>query len=249
MPVPELGIIGGTGLESLDDMQVLARKTLQTPFGEPSSDFVCGKLFGRDIIFLARHGSQHQIPPHRVNYRANVWGFRELGIRQLLAFGAVGGITAEMSAAHLVIPDQIIDYTYDRRQTFFEDNLSAVTHIDFSQPYCSRLRQQLIHAASDAGIVCSGRGVYGATQGPRLETAAEINRMERDGCDIVGMTGMPEAALARELELCYATLAVVSNPAAGRGSETLEMEEMVRQLEVGMKSAALVLKQLLQRLA
>ena len=229
-----LAIIGGTGLRSLNGLEILRREVKQTPYGEPSSPLVHGLLCGKEIVFMMRHGVSHAIPPHRVNYRANLWALKDIGIEKLISIAAVGGITSELTPSRIAFPDQIIDYTWSRANTFFEDGIDHVTHIDFTQPYCEKLRQALIRAAGEAGIEALASGTYGATQGPRLETAAEIDRIERDGCDMVGMTGMPEAALARELELCYATCAVVANRAAGRGREPLSMKVIEANLKVGI---------------
>lgn len=243
----KLGIIGGTGLTRLKGLEIVRREVVHTPHGEPSGAFTTGRLFGCEVVFLARHGYSHQIPPHKVNYRANIWAFKHLGIKKLIAFAAVGGITEEMRPERLVVPDQIIDYTYSRPHTFFEQDLSSVTHIDFSQPYCPELREIILKAVVEAKVDAVTMGVYGATQGPRLETAAEINRLERDGCDIVGMTGMPEAVLARELELCYASIAVVANRAAGRSLSEITMKDIQQTLQKGMQQGVRVLESLLSQ--
>jgi len=240
----KLGIVGGTGLTRLKGLEIVRREVVHTPYGEPSGAFTTGKLFGREIVFLARHGYSHQIPPHQVNYRANIWAFKHLGIEQLIAFAAVGGITEEMQAERIVVPNQIIDYTYSRPHTFFEHDLSSVTHIDFSEPYCPELRETIIKAVVKAQVDAVTMGVYGATQGPRLETAAEINRLERDGCDIVGMTGMPEAVLAKELELCYAAIAIVANRAAGRSPGEITMKDIQETLDKGIHQGAKILDSL-----
>lgn len=229
-----LGLIGGTGLTSLESLRVVRREYVETPWGEPSAALLHGVIGARPVVFLARHGEQHTIPPHRVNYRANLWALHAAGAREVVAVAAVGGISDGMAAGRLVIPDQIIDYTYGRDHTLFDAALDAVTHIDFSHPYCGALRQALLEAGRTAGIKLVDGGTYGATQGPRLETEAEIDRMERDGCDLVGMTGMPEAALARELGLCYASCAVIANRAAGRGSGAITMQAIHACLEEGM---------------
>jgi 5'-methylthioadenosine phosphorylase len=169
------------------------------------------------VAFLARHGYGHTIPPHEVNYRANIWALREEGAAEIVSVASVGGIRADLGPGTLVIPHQIIDYTWGRRSTFFEGGDVPVSHVDFTRPYSEPLRQKLLAAARASGEPLLDGAVYAATQGPRLETAAEIDRLERDGADVVGMTGMPEAALARELDLPYATIAVVVNHAAGRG--------------------------------
>ena len=230
-----LAIIGGTGLTSLDGLNIVREEQVKTPFGEPSSALVYGELNDNEVAFIARHGRQHTIPPHRVNYRANLWALKQAGISQIIAVAAVGGIHNDMGPMRIVIPDQIIDYTYSRVSTFFEDDLEHVTHIDFSYPYSQSLRETLLASCESAGVDACDFGTYGATQGPRLESVAEIERMSRDGCAIVGMTGMPEASLARELEIDYACCSVVANWAAGRGDgKLIEMSEIEENLETGM---------------
>ncbi|TRW95841.1 S-methyl-5'-thioinosine phosphorylase [Candidatus Methylobacter oryzae] len=236
----QLAIIGGTGLTQLSALTILKHEKLDTPYGAPSADFLIGRLNDTDIVFLARHGNPHTIAPHKINYRANIWGLKQLGVEQVIAVAAVGGITAEMAPAHIAIPDQIIDYSYGRLHTFYEDE--AVTHIDFTNPYSQELRARLISAADKAGISITPTGTYGCTQGPRLETSAEILRMERDGCDLVGMTGMPEAALAKELGIDYAAISVVANWAAGKSEGEITMEEIERHLHKGMANTAAILK-------
>ena len=237
-----LAIIGGTGLTQLSDLKILKRNKLSTPYGSPSADFITGELNQTEVIFLARHGCPHTIAPHKINYRANIWGLKQLGVEQIVAVAAVGGITEEMAPAHIAIPDQIIDYSYDRKHTFFEGESSPVTHIDFTYPYCQKLRSALISAAAKANINITPIGTYGCTQGPRLETTAEIKRMERDGCDVVGMTGMPEAALAKELSMDYAAISVIANWAAGKTEGEITMVEIEQHLHVGMENIAQLLK-------
>jgi len=239
----ELAIIGGTGLTRLKGLEIERREVMHTPYGEPSGALTIGTLRGKNVVFLARHGYDHTIPPHRVNYRANLWALKEHGVRRIIGVCAVGGIRAGIVPAAVVIPDQIIDYTWSRDHTFFETDLAAVTHIDFTEPYCRELRELLISSARTAGVDVLSSGTYGATQGPRLETAAEIDRMERDGCDMVGMTGMPEAALARELELCYAVCAVSANDAAGRSPGPIEMADIEQNLNTGMARVRAILEQ------
>jgi 5'-methylthioinosine phosphorylase len=222
----KLAIIGGTGMTDFEGLEITKRQTLQTPYGETSSPVIHGTYCGKSIVFLARHGSQQNIPPHKVNYRANMKSLKELGVTNVIAIASVGGIHPDMQPKDLVIPHQIIDYTWSREQTFFAEDLEHVTHIDFTEPYCENLRDKLLTAAQGVDFQVHSQGVYGATQGPRLETAAEIDRMDRDGCDIVGMTGMPEAALARELGLCYATCAIVANQAAGRSPTPISLAEI-----------------------
>ena len=232
----ELAIIGGTGLTTLKNLEIMKREVMRTPYGEPSGPLVHGQLCNKDVVFLPRHGHGHTIPPHMVNFRANIWALKETGVSSVIAVAAVGGIEAGLKPTMLAFPDQIIDYTWSRKHTYFESNLSHVTHIDFTRPYSERLRRLLIDAAAQLGIEFADHGTYGATQGPRLETAAEIDRLERDGCTLVGMTGMPEAALARELELDYACCAVIANRAAGRGDGEISIEDIETNLSQGMES-------------
>ena len=240
----DLAIIGGTGLTQLKSLDIINREIVHTPYGDPSGPITHGTLNGKKVVFLPRHGYSHTIPPHKVNYRANIWALKEAGASNILSVAAVGGIRADMQGSVIAVPDQIIDYTWNRINTYFEEGLQHVTHIDFTHPYCEHMRQLIIRAAAAANVTVIPEGTYAATQGPRLETAAEINRLERDGCDMVGMTGMPEAALAREQELCYAACAVVANPAAGRGAGEITMEDIERQLATGMDQVKLILEQL-----
>jgi 5'-methylthioadenosine phosphorylase len=212
-----VAIIGGSGLSQLGNMEVTQRRVARTPYGEPSGPLTLGRIRGREVVFLARHGYGHTIAPHEVNYRANIWALKDAGAESVVSVASVGGIRSDILPGMLVLPDQVIDYTWGRSSTYFEGAGVPVNHIDFTEPYSRPLRKKLLKAASACGEKIVDGAVYGATQGPRLETAAEITRMERDGADIVGMTGMPEAALAREVSLDYATLAVVANYAAGRG--------------------------------
>lgn len=233
----KVGIIGGSGLTRLSTLRVTHREVMHTPFGEASAPLTHGQLEGLEVVFLPRHGPGHTIPPHKVNYRANIWALKHIGVTQVIGMAAVGGITLPMAPGQICVPDQILDYTWGRAHTFFESDLSQVTHIDFTEPYCEELRQALIAAGRRAGIDPVVGGTYAATQGPRLETAREIRRIERDGGDLVGMTGMPEAALARELGLCYACCAVVVNRAAGKGEGPITMAEIEANLVTGMEKA------------
>jgi 5'-methylthioinosine phosphorylase len=241
-----LAIIGGTGLTQLSSLEVTRREVVRTPWGEPSGALTFGQVSGHPVIFLARHGYGHTIPPHIVNYRANIWALRERGATDVVSVASVGGIRADLGPGAIVVPHQIIDYTWGRKSTFFEGDERGVVHVDFTHPYCEALRKGCIEAARAAGQAVLDGGVYGCSQGPRLESAAEIDRMERDGADMVGMTGMPEAALARELQLCYAAIAVVANYAAGRaGSKAgVRMEEINATLQVALTKVRRVIEQL-----
>jgi 5'-methylthioadenosine phosphorylase len=212
-----LAIIGGSGLTRLANLDISRRESVHTPFGEPSGPLSFGAIRGVPVAFMARHGDGHSIPPHQVNYRANLWALREKGVREIVSVAAVGGIRHDLGPGTIVVPHQIIDYTWGRMNTYFEGE-APVKHIDFTEPYSERLRGRLLAAAKACGESAVDGAVYAATQGPRLETAAEVDRLERDGADIIGMTGMPEAALAREIGLDYAAIAVVANHAAGRGA-------------------------------
>ena len=212
-----LAIIGGSGLTKLANLEVGRRKVARTPYGDPSGPITFGKIGKSEVLFLARHGYGHTIAPHEVNYRANLWSLRQAGADSVVSVASVGGIRNDIWPGTLVLPHQVIDYTWGRASTFFEGPGTPVNHIDFTEPYSRQMRARLLSAAASVGERIMDGAVYAATQGPRLETAAEINRLERDGADIVGMTGMPEAALAREIGLEYAAIAVVANYAAGRG--------------------------------
>ncbi|MGX2039459.1 S-methyl-5'-thioinosine phosphorylase [Methylocaldum sp. MU1018] len=241
-----MAIIGGTGLTRLPDLTIVRRERIATPYGDPSSELVFGRLHQQELVFLARHGNPHIIPPHKINYRANIWALKEAGVASILAVAAVGGIRADMVPGKIAIPRQIIDYTYGRPHTFFETDLELVTHVDFTHPYSPWLREKVLTAAQVAGVSAIDGGVYGCTQGPRLETAAEISRMERDGCDLVGMTGMPEAALARELGLDYACCAVIANWAAGKTAAEITMTEIEANLAAGMADLTSILRHFVQ---
>jgi 5'-methylthioinosine phosphorylase len=196
-------------------------------------------LGSTQVAFIARHGKGHKVPPHRVNYRANIWALHQIGVRAVIGVNAVGGIHARTGPGALAVPRQIIDYSWGREHTYFADGLDAVTHIDFTEPYAESLRQLLLRSAGNVDVW--GEGVYACTQGPRLESAAEVLRLQRDGCDMIGMTGMPEAALARELGLAYACLALSVNWAAGLTEEPISMEAIGAIIDTGMASVLAVL--------
>jgi len=240
-----LAIIGGSGLSELAALEAQSRRIVRTPYGEPSGPLVFGRIRGRDVIFLPRHGHGHTIAPHRVNYRANLWALREAGAKEVVSVASVGGIRPQFAPGELVVPHQIVDYTWGRRNTFFDSPGDPVVHIDFTEPYSAALRARLLAAAAACGERVHDGAVYAATQGPRLETAAEIDRLERDGADIVGMTGMPEAALAREAGLQYAAIAVVANHAAGRGesARAVVLEQIAAVLERAMARVRRILEE------
>ncbi|MBI3561365.1 MAG: S-methyl-5'-thioinosine phosphorylase [Gammaproteobacteria bacterium] len=238
----KVAIIGGTGLTKLTNLTITGREVHVSKYGEPSAPLTRGLLVGKEVIFLPRHGAGHTIPPHKVNYRANITVLKNVGVEKVISINAVGGITTAMEAQRIVIPDQIIDYTWSRHHTFFDEGLNQVVHVDFTSPYCEELRQSIIAAARRDKLPIIDTATYAATQGPRLESAAEIDRFERDGCHIVGMTGMPEAALARERGLCYASIAVVVNKAAGRGKGVITMEEIEHNLVAGVDQVKRILE-------
>lgn len=245
----KLAIIGGTGLTSIDDLNITRKEVVQSPFGSPSGILQTGELFGTEVLFLPRHGASHTIPPHKVNYRANLWVLKQAGVDTIIAVNAVGGIDSELKPGQIVIPDQIIDYTTSRTNTFFEEGLKEVVHVDFTEPYCTDLRAKIISTCTELSLSFKDKGTYAATEGPRLESAQEVNRLERDGCNIVGMTGMPEAALARELDICYACIAVVANQAAGRSDEIITMDMITNNLDNGIKTVRKVLSQVIPTIA
>ena len=243
-----LAIIGGTGLSKLKGLEIVRHQVVSTPYGEPSGPVTIGRMAGSDIVFLPRHGYNHRIPPHEVNYRANIWALKELGVEQIFAVAAVGGITEQMGPGVLCVPDQLIDYTWGRPSTFFEGNMESVTHVDFTYPYDESMRQMLLAAAREQDLAIVEGGTYAATQGPRLETAAEIRRLQRDGCHVVGMTGMPEAVLAREVDIRYASLNVVANWAAGMNAgQTVSMAQIETTLDEAMVRVRTVLSHILAK--
>lgn len=246
---PALAVIGGTGAPLPEGWQSASRPRPETPYGAASGVLAVGVIEGRNVVFISRHGDGSRIPPHRVNYRANLRALREVGAGRVLGVNAVGAIHPALAPGSVVIPHQLIDYTVGRDATFADhDSVDDSAHIDFTEPYSRDLREHLQSAAAAAGIAVTARAIYGVTQGPRLETAAEIDRLERDGCDVVGMTGMPEAALARELGMDYASCAVVANWAAGRGDGALDMARIRADLEQGMRRVRRLVQALLTRL-
>ena len=243
-----LAIIGGTGLYKLADLQDVTTHEPETRYGNPSGPVRVGTLDGHRVAFMARHGEGHSVPPHKINYRANLAALQALGAQRVLALNTVGGITERFGPRVLACPDQLIDYTWGRISTVCEEEGTEVLHVDFGEPYTRSLRQAVVAAATKAHVALVDGGCYGATQGPRLETRAEIVRMRRDGCDLVGMTGMPEAGLAREMGLDYACLAIVANWAAGAGpdpDEVITLQDVLDNVAAASAGLPLVLKTLL----
>ena len=248
-----LAIIGGTGFNGIQGFKEAGFKRILTPF---SKDRVIIELYSKHstkVAVLSRHGKMHNIPPHKINYRANIWALNAIGVESVIGINAIGGINPKAGPGVFVLPHQVIDYSYGRDATFFEDNLDQVTHIDFTLPFTEELRQivkEAFHASNKNQSVKKlllDNGVYGCTQGPRLETAAEINRLRRDGCDIVGMTVMPEAALARELQLNYVSLALCVNWAAGVTAENLVMSKINTIAKEGMEFMSDVISEVIGR--
>lgn len=248
-----LAIIGGTGLSQIEGLRSAGFKRIATPYSKKRVSIELCQHADQTVAFLPRHGKGHIIPPHKINYRANVWALQQIGVKRILAINAVGGIHEQTGPGNFALPDQLIDYSYGRAGTFFEEDLEFVTHIDFTEPFSAVLRSEIRSAfektnealAADKKLLT--QGVYGCMQGPRLETAAEIKRLRNDGCDIVGMTGMPEAALARELKLDYGMLALSVNWAAGIGESEILMSEIEAQVKTGMEFVIAVVKSLIEQ--
>lgn len=222
----DLAIIGGSGFATMPELEILDARPVDTRYGRPSAPLIRGRLAGRNLLFMPRHGAGHAIPPHRINYRANIQALADAGADRIVALAAVGGIADDCGPLALCVPDQLIDYTHGRDGTFYDGGDGDVVHVDFSFPYSASMRRCLLDAARENGLAVRDGGTYAVTQGPRLETVAEIRRLQRDGCDLVGMTAMPEAALARERGIAYATLAFVVNWAAGKFDGEIGMDEI-----------------------
>ena len=237
--MPVLGVLGGSGIYDIPGLDITDSVKMTTPYGEPSDIYRIGKSGGTEVAFLPRHGSMHHIQPHKINYRANIWGFREIGVNKILSIGASGGINVTMGPGSIVVPDQIIDMTSGRDSTFHDEE--EVVHVDFTTPFCPDMRTHIFAASGKAGITIVGKGTYICVNGPRLETAAEIRAFSLLGADMVGMTGMPEAVLARELEICFAAISVITNRAAGMSGEKLTATEVAES----MKASAEKIKGLL----
>ncbi len=238
----KIGLIGGSGLYEIKGFVQKNSKTVKTPFGKPSNQYLIGELNNTEIIFLPRHGKKHNIPPHMINYKANIWGFKELGVERIISISAVGGIKKGLKPGDIVITDQILDMTKNRESTFY-DGKGGVVHIDFTNPFCPELRKTLLKAGKRLKITIKDGGTYVAVEGPRLETASEIKSFAILGGDVVGMTGMPEAALARELEICYSGLSVVVNYAAGISRKKLTVAEVMEAMHASTEDIKKLLKE------
>ena len=220
-----IGVIGGSGLYGIPGFEVTGERRITTPYGEPSAPFTIGRIGEVEVAFLPRHGAHHSVAPHKINYRANLRGFKEIGVERIIAVYATGGIADWLAPGDLLVPDQILDMTAGARiGTFYEEG--EIVHVDFTEPYCPELRSALGRAAGGIETHIHGGGTYLCVQGPRLETRREIEFYRSIGGDVVGMTGMPEAALARELEICFSALCVVTNHAAGISARKLTTEEV-----------------------
>jgi len=238
--MPVLGVIGGSGIYDIPGLEITDSVKLTTPYGEPSDLYRIGKSGDTEVAFLPRHGSMHHIPPHKINYRANIWGFREIGVNKILSIGASGGINVTMGPGSIVVPDQIIDMTSGRDSTFHDEE--EVVHVDFTEPFCPDLRKHIFAASDNTGIRVTGKGTYICVSGPRLETAAEIRAFSLLGADMVGMTGMPEAVLARELEICFAAISVITNFAAGISGEKLTATGVAESMKTSAEKIRGLLK-------
>jgi len=246
-----LGIIGGSGLYEIEGIKVLEERNLLTPYGEPSDSYIISEVNGKEVVFLSRHGRGHRIPPHLINYRANIWGFRMLGVDKILSVGAVGGINPLLRAGDFVITDQFLDFTKVRPNTFYEGDYTIydenddkgdlvseylrngrVVHIDVSEPFCKDMRKILINTCEELKLRYHSKGCYVATEGPRLETSAEIKMFSLLGADIVGMTLVPEIVLARELNMHFASINVITNLAAGISENRLTSDEVIEMMKI-----------------
>ena len=245
-----IGVIGGSGLLGIKEWGPSREVAIETPYGEPSHALKVSELDGSEVAFIARHGNPHHIPPHLINYRANLWALESLGVKTIISVATVGSIAPEIQPGDLVFPNQIIDYTSAREHTFFDGLNNPLNHIDFTYPYEDLLRSQLITSSKNLQIKFIENGCYASVNGPRLETAAEINRYENDGATIVGMTGMPETALARELGISYAAICPVANHAAGRGlsKEGLNLETINKNSKEMMASVVILITEVMKKI-
>ena len=248
-----LAIIGGTGLSELEGFEQLEKVAVKTPYAQSKVRLVRVGSGDKEFVFLPRHGADHKIPPHEINYRANIAALSDLGVTEIVAVNAVGAIHTDFLPGSVAVPDQLIDYSYSRDVSFYDGKLKTVHHIDFTNPYSEPIRQRILQATGTVNSSSKTRcevmasGTYACTQGPRLETAAEIRRLAQDGCDMVGMTGMPEASLARELEIEYASLALSVNWAAGLSEVPITLDDIHAVLESGMEFVSAVIAEIVQQ--
>jgi 5'-methylthioadenosine phosphorylase len=239
----KIGVIGGSGLYKIKDLIIKKTKKVNTPYGSPSGPYMIGQIKNTEVFFLPRHGEKHDRPPHMINYKANIWGFKTLGIDRIISISATGGIKKGLKPGDIVLLDQIVDMTKNRKSTFY-DGKEGVVHVDFTYPFCSEMRKIILKAGKSTGISLKNKGTYVAVEGPRLETAAEIMAFSKLGCDVVGMTGMPEASLAHELEICYAGISIVANYAAGISKKKLTTTEVMEAMGATTEKIKKLLKEI-----
>ncbi len=244
--MPKIGIIGGSGVYEIPGIRFIREVSLKTPFGSPSDTYKILNLSEKDVVFLPRHGADHSIPPHKINYRANLWGFRELDVKRILSIGATGGINKAFQPGDILILDQVIDMTRNRTSTFYEKD--KVVHVDFTDPYCPELRKAYIETSHELHIKLHKKGTYICSEGPRLESRAEIRFFSAIGADVVGMTGMPEACLARELELCYSGITIVTNYAAGIKRQRLTISEVIDTMNKASEKLNMLLSRVISHI-
>lgn len=221
----EIAVIGGSGVYSLDFIDNPQKQEVDTPYGKPP-EVITGELEDKKVVFMPRHGEGHGTPPHKINFRANLWALNELGVERVLATTAVGSLKPDFKPGEFVLLDQFLDFTKNRPLTFYEGGEEGVVHVDMTEPYCPELRGVLQETAEDLGISIHSSGTYACTEGPRYETAAEIQMLKQLNADVVGMTNVPESVLAKELEMCYSTISIITNFAAGISDEKLTHEEV-----------------------
>lgn len=239
-----IGLIGGSGLYEIEGLEIKKDISVSTPYGEPSSVYKIATLNGKELVFLQRHGIPHSIPPHKINYRANIWGFKSLGVERIISINAVGAINRSLNPGDIVIVDQIIDMTGGLRESTYFDK-GDVYHIDFTYPYCSEMRDFFIRASENLSLSVKEKGTYICVNGPRLETAKEIEFFSMIGADVVGMTAMPEASLARELEICMSACSIVTNYAAGISKERLTTVEVIETMSNTTEKIKLLVREFL----
>ncbi|BCB95816.1 putative S-methyl-5'-thioinosine phosphorylase [Dissulfurispira thermophila] len=242
-----IGLIGGSGLYEIEGLEITNEVSISTPYGNPSSVYKIGTIDDKEIVFLPRHGTPHTIPPHKINYRANIWGFKSLDVDRIISVSAVGGINKDFFPGHIVLLDQIIDMTYGARESTFYDKESVI-HIDFTDPYCPEMRDFIIKASHNIKLPVKPSGTYICVNGPRLETAKEIQFFSMIGADVVGMTAMPEASLARELEMCICGISVVTNYAAGISDKKLTATEVVETMKNSINNIKSLVKEVIKHI-